>query len=284
MSHPERRPSGDPNTDWALALFQRSVLKQAKYAQILARLADPEGKVNLDIGADNGVISYLLRQRGGHWYSADLDEHTIASIRQLVGTGVYQIDGRKLPFDTASIDQVVIVDFLEHIPDDIGFIRELARVIKSGGRLIINVPHLKPRSIINRLRNAIGLTDTWHGHLRPGYDRSGLTQLLAPHFAVSHAVTYSRSFSELIDTGLNGLYQVKNRRKAGKEASSKGTVVTQRDMQQHRKEFMLLSILYPLLRVVAGLDVLLPFQSGYKLIIEAIREMPQVDEPTPKLS
>jgi SAM-dependent methyltransferase len=284
LSHPEPSLKGDPKTDWALALFQRSVLKQAKYAQILARLADPEGKVNLDIGADNGVISYLLRQHGGQWYSADLDEHTVASIRQLVGTGVYRIDGRKLPFDNGSIDQVVIVDFLEHIPDDASFIRELARVIKPGGRLIINVPHLKPHSIINRIRHAIGLTDAWHGHLRPGYDLSGLTRLLTPHFAVSHVVTYSRCFSELIDTGLNGLYQMKDRRKSGKAASGKGTVVTRSDMQQHRKEFMLLSILYPLLRVLAGLDVLLPLQSGYKLIVEATRLAPQGDEPTPKLS
>ena len=274
----------DPTSDWALALFNRSVLKQAKYGQILAHLDDPRGKSNLDIGADNGVISYLLRQRGGKWYSADLDEHTVASIRQLVGTDVYRIEGEKMPFADQSLDQVVIVDFLEHIPDDRGFVGELARVMKPGGRLIINVPHLKPRSVINRLRHAIGLTDAWHGHLRPGYDLAGLKRLLGDHFAVRQAVTYSRAFSELIDTGLNGLYQLKRRRKSGTASSTKGTVVTQDDMQKNRKEFVLLSALYPVLRVVAQLDLLLPFQAGYKLIVEATRENYPAEAPTPKLS
>ena len=80
-------------TDWGVALFRKSVLKQAKFRRILELLDDPAGKVNVDIGADNGVISYLLRQRGGRWSSADLDQRAVASIRQLVRTDVYQLDG-----------------------------------------------------------------------------------------------------------------------------------------------------------------------------------------------
>jgi len=91
----------------------------------------------------------------------------------------------------ASFDQVVIVDFLEHIVDDAGFVQELARIVKPGGRLLINVPHIKPYSLLNRVRNWIGLTDQWHGHLRPGYTVGDLTQLLQPHFVVERAKTYS---------------------------------------------------------------------------------------------
>ena len=95
-----------PEAEWALALFKRSVLKQAKLQQILARMDDPTGKTSLDIGADNGVISYLLRQRGGRWHSADLDEHTVESIRGLVGDRVYRIDGGATPFEDAAFDQI----------------------------------------------------------------------------------------------------------------------------------------------------------------------------------
>jgi hypothetical protein len=48
-------------------------------------------------------------------------------------------------------------------------------------------------------------------------------------------------------------------------------VVTQSDLQKHRKEFLLLSALYPLLWTVAKLDALLWFQPGYKLIVRARR-------------
>lgn len=259
------------DSEWAVKLFNRSVLKQAKYKRVLQLLADPADKTNLDIGADNGVISYLLRQRGGRWSSADLDSGTVESIRQLVGSNVYQIDGGKTPFSDRSFDQVVIIDFLEHIPDERGFIRDLARIIKPGGTLLINVPRLKPGSLLNRFRHRIGLTDEWHGHLRPGYSLAGLTELLEPDFLVERAVTYSGPFSELVDTALNGAYFALQRRKQNAAASSKGSVVTRSDLEKYQKEFLLLSALYPALWTMAKLDGLLPQAAGYKLIVRARR-------------
>jgi SAM-dependent methyltransferase len=256
-------------TEWAVALFRKSVLKQAKFRRILELLDDPAGKTNLDIGADNGVISYLLRQRGGRWRSADLDERAVASIRQLVGDEVYRLDGASTPFADRSFDQVVIVDYLEHIPDDRAFARELERIVKPGGTVIVNVPHLQPGSPLNRFRHLIGLTDEWHGHLRPGYSLASLRETLGPRFRIERAVTYSRFGSELVDTALNGVYEVMRKRKGG-GGSSKGTVVTQADVGQYRKQFRLLSLLYPALRLTAAADRLLPWQAGHKLIVRAV--------------
>jgi SAM-dependent methyltransferase len=256
-------------TEWAVALFRKSVLKQAKFRRILELLDDPAGKTNLDIGADNGVISYLLRQRGGRWRSADLDERAVASIRQLVGDEVYRLDGASTPFADHSFDQVVIVDYLEHIPDDRAFARELERIVKPGGTVIVNVPHLQPGSPLNRFRHMIGLTDEWHGHLRPGYSLASLRETLGPRFRIERAVTYSRFGSELVDTALNGVYEVMRKRKGG-GGSSKGTVVTQADVGQYRKQFRLLSLLYPALRLTAAADRLLPWQAGHKLIVRAV--------------
>ncbi len=257
------------SAEWAVALFQKSVLKQAKYRMITTFMDDPVGRRCLDIGADNGVISLLLRRRGGRWASADLDEHTVASIRELVGDDVHQLDGSSTPFPDRAFDQVVVVDYLEHIPDDGRFADELARILQPGGRVIINVPHLKPRSLVNRLRHAVGLTDEWHGHLRPGYSLEGIRALLGPRFEIERSVTYSKAFSELVDTGLNGLYLAMQNRKGDTRGSSKGTVVTQADMRKHRKQFLLLSGLYPVLWGVSKLDSLLFLASGYKLIVRA---------------
>lgn len=101
---------------------------------------------------------------------------------------------------------MVVGDYLEHVHDDATFARELDRILKPGGQVIINVPHLRPRSWLTRLRHAIGLSDELHGHVRPEYDLQGLRELLGRGLVIDRAITYSRTFSELIDTGLNGLY------------------------------------------------------------------------------
>ena len=90
--------------------------------------------------------------------------------------------------------------------------------------------------------------------------------MLGPHFAVERAVTYSRFGSELVDTALNGMYEVVRTRSGG-ASSSKGTVVTEADVSRHRKQFRLLSLLYPALRLIASTDRLLPWQPGHKLIL-----------------
>lgn len=254
---------------WALALFNKSVLKKEKYRQISSLLGETDGRTCLDIGADNGIISLLLREKGGQWFSADLEETAVKSIEDLVGRNVYQIDGEKTPFQDRMFDTVIIVDFLEHIHTDREFIRELKRILKPGGELIINVPHLKRYSLLNGLRKAIGLTDEKHGHVRPGYSLEGLMSTLGPDFRMLTSRTYSRAFSESIDIVLNCLYEILQKVKKRRTGSKKGTVITQADMEKNKKEFALLAVMYPFLWLLSKMDRILFLQQGYKLIMKA---------------
>lgn len=250
-----------------LKLFDKSVLKKAKYAAIRRYLPDTGGLDCLDIGADNGVISYLLRERGGRWRSADLDGDVVASIRRMVGEEVYLLDDGRTPFDDDTFDVVVIIDALEHLHDDAAFVRELARVMKDGATLIANVPHDVPGSPIRRLRLGLGLTDEKHGHVRPGYDLDHLRSLLAPHYEVVHHHTYSRFFVELFDAAISFYF---DRGKQG-EASSKGNVVTGDDLRKRSKQFKLFSVIYPFVAFLQLLDRMLFFSRGYSLIVQAKR-------------
>ncbi len=196
-----------------------------------------------------------------------------------MSTNVHRIDGTTLPFPDQSLDVVVIVDFLEHIETDRAFARELARVLKPGGTLIVNVPNLKPGSRLNRLRNALGLTDEKHGHVRPGYDLAALDATLGRSFVLERSRTYSKAFAETLDMTLNALYERKrSRSSAGNGASpgrsAKGTVVTDADVAKFRKEFRLLGLVYPFFWAVVRLDVLLFAQEGYKLIARYRRAQP----------
>lgn len=250
-------------TDWAIQLFNKSVLKRRKFREVTAMLGDFSGQRCLDVGSDNGVISYLLRQMGGTWSSADLNPQTVSAIRELVGGEVYQISGDRLPFSANTFDKVAIIDFLEHIPDDRQFVDALHRVIKPGGTLILNVPHVKD-SLLRRFRLAIGQTDEKHGHLRPGYTAPMICELLCERFKVETAHTYSKFFSELIDTLI--VFAVTTLKRGGH--TDKGLVVTGSDLKANKSMFRLYSLIYPVVWVFAKLDTLVP-TSGYMLIVKA---------------
>ncbi|MCB2187088.1 MAG: class I SAM-dependent methyltransferase [Deltaproteobacteria bacterium] len=266
MSAPPQTPQ-----EWALALFGRSVLKQEKFRQVRELAGDYAGLTCLDLGPDNGVISLLLRQEGGRWHSADLGEEQTASIRSLVGERVHQLDGGPTEFADGYFDLVAVVDFLEHIPDDRGFVTELGRIVRPGGVLLVNVPHLRPGNWLLSLRDRLGLTDAWHGHLRPGYDRAGLEKLLAPWFQIEKSREYSKVLAESIDTALNFMYMKAQGKTRGRTSGQKGVVVTQAAYERHAKQLKLLRLIYPFLWLAARLDRLLFFARGYKLIVKARR-------------
>ena len=245
--------------DWAKALFGRSVLKQRKLAEVASMIGPTAGLRCLDLGSDNGVVSLLLRERGGTWASGDLTEEAVASIRSLVGEDVRLVSGDHLPFPAATFDRVAVVDMLEHVPDEDTFAAELARVTKPGGRLVVNTPHLK-HTALRRFRHSLGQSDEKHGHLRPGYTPQRVAELFAPSFALERHRTYSRFFSEAVDTGLNwGLERL------GKKSSAKGMVVTADDLARNRKTFRTYSAIYPFVWAVTRLDAVVP-ATGYMLI------------------
>jgi SAM-dependent methyltransferase len=254
----------DGAREWAVALFRKSVLKQRKLAEVTAMLGPTDGLRCLDLGSDNGVVSLLLRERGGSWASGDLTGEAVASIRGLVEDDVHLVSGDRLPFADNAFDRVAVVDMLEHVPDERAFAAELARVTKPGGRLVVNTPHLK-HTLLRRFRQAIGQTDEKHGHLRPGYTPERLRELLGGPFEVDRHRTYSRFFSELVDTAINWGVE-----RLGKKGSAKGMVVTAGDVSKHKKMFRAYAAIYPLVWVISRLDALVP-ASGYMLVASARR-------------
>jgi SAM-dependent methyltransferase len=263
-------------TEWAVRLFNRSVLKQRKLKELQRLLGPTAGLRCLDLGSDNGVVSLLLRRGGGEWASGDLTAEAVSSIRELVQSDVHQVTGDRLPFGDAAFDRVAVVDMLEHVPDEGAFAAELARVTRPGGTVVVNTPHLK-HTALRRLRHALGQTDEAHGHLRPGYTPERLARLLAAEgFRLQSHRTYSRFFSELVDTAINAALA-----RLGKKGSAKGMVVTGGDVARHRRLFRAYSLLYPFVWVMARLDALLPWTSGYMLVASATRLPPGADASAP---
>lgn len=251
---------------WALRLFEKSPLKRDKVGALLSVLGDVNGKRCLDLGSDNGVVSLLLRRQGGSWASGDLTPETVEAIRGLVETDVHLVTERSLPFADQEFDVVVVADMIEHVADERAFISEISRILKRGGRLIVNTPHARDTTL-RKLRLALGQTDEKHGHLRPGYTRESLGSLLASGFELGETKTYTKAFSETIDTAMQwGLESL------GKKGSKKGVVVTGNDLNKHAKMFKAYSLVFPFVWGFSRLDALLPFNDGYRLLFVATKK------------
>jgi SAM-dependent methyltransferase len=261
-----RKPPETP--DWHLSLFKKSILKQAKFRQIASLLGSVSGQTCLDVGGDNGVISWNLRKLGGTWTSVDMSEKAVESIRRLVGERVELITGSKLPFADGSFDAVVIIDMLEHLKQDYQFVAECHRVLKPSGRLIFNVPHIKSWALLPPVRRMLGLTEERHGHVRPGYTEAQMFDLLKDGFDVPEARTYSRFFVEALDT----LIQLASARvNKDAQAGAKGVLIDEQDFGKMNKMFRFYSMLYPFFWLAAQFDKLLFFTKGYCLIGRARR-------------
>lgn len=119
-----------------------------KYIQMLLDLvAFREGIKILDVGCGVGAEVIELSCLGANCVGLDADKDRIRLINQvrddfgLNVTGVYG-DACHLPFDDETFDVVMSFEFFEHVADLDAAMKEQIRVLRRGGRLIIEQGNL----------------------------------------------------------------------------------------------------------------------------------------------
>lgn len=101
--------------------------------QRLAAYGISRGAVLLDVGCGNGAFVNEAIAQGIDAWGQDLAE-------QPAGPRIYAGDLEALCFPAARFDVVTAHDVLEHVPSPRAFLREIARILRPGGRLLVDFP------------------------------------------------------------------------------------------------------------------------------------------------
>lgn len=261
---------------WQLRMFNKTLKKQQRYQVLkkhLGPIADSETCLLVTCGDNNGAMNYYLRELGGKWSFADLEDVCIEEIADLLGTEVMLGSENQLPFPDAMFDRVITIDVHEHVDNPVGFNMEVHRVAKPGAQVIITVPNGDESKLAVKIKHAVGMTTEAYGHRRVGIQIAELKSVMQESQIEPKAEsTFSRLFTEMLELSINFAY-VKILAKRSKAQVESGQIApaTSEQLKSVEKTYKLYSLIYPIYWLISKLDALLFFTEGYVVVVEGRR-------------
>jgi len=134
----------------------------------------------LDAGAGAGEYRELVESKGYEYFGIDIEPRA---------DFIQKADICELPFKGETFDCAIVVDVIEHIQDDTKAIKELKRVLKPEGFLIIHVPNKNQKHIL------IENPEEQHDHVRHGYSPLDLKQLFFEFRSCNYYPTFDEKES-----------------------------------------------------------------------------------------
>jgi SAM-dependent methyltransferase len=102
------------------------------------------GKV-LDVGCGTGGYLHLLRELGWEVYGVEVDARACAEAKRW-GLGIFHGQLEEAGFPEEYFDLVRMNHVLEHLPHPLRSLKEAKRVLREGGKLLIEVPNVESLS------------------------------------------------------------------------------------------------------------------------------------------
>lgn len=131
-----------------LAPFYDRLIKAREPEPIVELLDLPISGMLLDAGGGTGRITKAFRGAAGALVIADLSHDMLIKANEK-NEGYHTVCtiSEKLPFPDNFFERVIMVDALHHVFDYVETVEELWRVLKPGGRLIIEEPDIRTFTI-----------------------------------------------------------------------------------------------------------------------------------------
>jgi SAM-dependent methyltransferase len=117
----------------AIPVRYRKRLRAAKRAGSTGRL--------LDIGVGHGTFLYLAREQGWEVQGIDVSRYAAQFAKERFDVDVAVSTLEEAHFPSDHFDLVHLAHVLEHLPDPIASLKEIRRILKPAGRLLVEVPN-----------------------------------------------------------------------------------------------------------------------------------------------
>ena len=99
-----------------------------------------DGVKVLDFGCGSGIFAEELAEKGYDSYGVDISKEAISFGKSQGIKNLEVFDSHTLNFPDNTFDAVVILDVLEHLEDEAWALKEMERVLKPGGNVVVMVP------------------------------------------------------------------------------------------------------------------------------------------------
>lgn len=168
----------------------------------------------LDVGCGIGYYIERLKQfdKNINLCGIEYDYKSLKYAKKRINVNFIQAEGTRIPFKDNAFDTILSVSVMEHIEDDENMVKEMVRVCKKGGQIIVSVPSKDGLRSFSKWRN-MGHTDKTNPeyHFRIGYSKNELVNMLEKHGVCVEEVRYSLVlFAELFMDFVKWIYFKKN--------------------------------------------------------------------------
>ena len=128
----------------------------ARYETAVRLLGPTSGDRVLDAGSGEGVASILCCRRGASVVALEMEAEACQLGQEIARQEGFsddslrfmQHDLYKLPYPDKTFDGIISLEVIEHMSDVHAYLRELRRVLKLGGKIVISTPHKRMDGIL----------------------------------------------------------------------------------------------------------------------------------------
>jgi ubiquinone/menaquinone biosynthesis C-methylase UbiE/cbb3-type cytochrome oxidase subunit 3 len=127
---------------------------------ILKLIGNHKGKIIADVGCEEGYITKQIIDKAKKVYCVDIDAQILGKAKKNINSkkaSFIESDAQNINLPDSSVDIAVSTHVLEHLPDPAKGAKELFRIVKPEGKVVINVPNETFVLLIKKILVSLGL-------------------------------------------------------------------------------------------------------------------------------